>query len=136
MTRKRRGIVIRLLVCVYVDDLIIAYEDDEILAEFKRELTSRIKMKDVGPLRYCLGMHVVQDPQTYSITINQKGFVTDLLTRTGLNDEGVRTRVTPMLQGHRMSKADCPQTPAEEDEMKKEPYSQYRSLVGLSLIHI
>jgi hypothetical protein len=135
MTRMRRGTVIRLIVCVYVDDLIIAYEDDMILEEFKRELTRRIRMKDVGQLQFCLGMHVKQDPRTYSITVNQTGFVQDLLNRTGFNTEGVRTRVTPVLQGSKISKADCPTTPSEESEMRQEPYSQYRSIVG-SLMYL
>ena len=135
MTRDRRGKTIRLIVCVYVDDLIIAYEDQAILDEFRQKIRGEIGMKDVGPLKYCLGMHVRQDSQTFSIKVNQSGFVEDLLSRTGFADEGVRTRVTPVLQGSKMCKADCPQTPAEEEEMKQAPYNQYRSIVG-SLMYL
>jgi hypothetical protein len=55
---------VRLIACVYVDDIVVAYEDDAILQEFKSGLENEIGIKDIGPLKYCLGMHVVQDPIT------------------------------------------------------------------------
>jgi hypothetical protein len=120
---------------VYVDDCITAYKNEAVMENFRAELFSHITMKDVGPLRYCLGMHIVQDQDTYSISVSQRGFVEDLLTRTGHMNDGEETRATPTLQSLKLSLADCPKTTAEIAEMNKAPYSTYRSVVG-SLMYL
>jgi hypothetical protein len=136
LTRTRgNGKPVRLIACVYVDDIVVAYEDDAILQEFKSGLENEIGIKDIGPLKYCLGMHVVQDPITYSVTITQTGFIQDLLDRTGLGGTDVATRVTPAKAGERLSSADCPQDDGERREMLRAPYNRYRSVVG-SLMYL
>jgi transposase InsO family protein len=120
---------------VYVDDCITAYANEDVMENFKKELFSHITMVDVGPLRYCLGMHIVQDPVTYNISVSQRGFVEDLLTRTGHMNEGEGTRATPTLQALKLSPADSPTTNAEIAEMNRAPYNTYRSIVG-SLMYL
>ena len=124
-----------LIVGVYVDDLIVAYGSDEMLNSFKRDLQEYIGMKDVGPLRYCLGIHITQDPESFSVHMDQRGFVTDLLTRTGHMGVNEATRVTPTIAGLRLSLQDCPTTPADIHEMSVAPYNTYRSIVG-SLMYL
>jgi hypothetical protein len=136
MTRTRgNGKVVKLIACVYVDDIVVAYGDDAILREFKLGLENNIRIKDMGQLKYCLGMHVVQDPVTYSVTITQTGFIQDLLDRTGLGSMDVWTRVTPAKPGERLSSADCPQDDGDKREMMRAPYNSYRSIVG-SLMYL
>jgi hypothetical protein len=130
MTRKRGQRTIHLIVCVYVDDLIIAYGDVMILDEFRNALQTHIKMKDMGPLKYCLGMLITQDPVTFTVSVNQSGFVEDLLTRTGHNTPGEATRATPAPAGVKLSKQDCPSTPEDLADMEQPPYNTYRSIVG------
>jgi hypothetical protein len=124
-----------LAVGVYVDDCICGYASDGVLDRFRTELFGHIKMKDVGPLRYCLGMHIVQDPENYNISVTQRGFTEDLLTRTGHMNEGEQTRATPTLHSLKLSPADSPSTPAEVAEMNRAPYNTYRSVVG-SLMYL
>jgi hypothetical protein len=50
----------RLLIGVYVDDLIITGGSKLEIAKFKREMTDRFKMSDLGMLSYYLGMEVSQ----------------------------------------------------------------------------
>ena len=136
MKRKRRGAKDAvLIVCVYVDDLVVAYSDADILAEFKAGLTRRLAIKDVGTLKYCLGMTIEQD-ERFNVTVCQRGFVEELLSRTGFLKETGGTRVTPVpIDGDKLVRADCPQTPEEEREMQTAPYNQYRSIVG-SLMYL
>ena len=48
----------RLLVGVYVDDLIITGSDDGEIARFKGEMMDAFRMSDLGLLRYYLGIEV------------------------------------------------------------------------------
>ena len=84
----------------------------------------------MGKLKYCLGMHVEQDPVTYSVSITQSGFIQDLLERTGYSGTDVRTRKTPAPIGDRLRQVDCPTTEEQRREMQRAPYDAYRSIVG------
>ena len=81
---KRRVVGDCLFVAIYVDDLIIAGSSLSIINTFKEELKSRFKMKDLGPIHYCLGMEVRQDLTEGTITLSQNGYVDSILRRFGL----------------------------------------------------
>jgi hypothetical protein len=120
---------------VYVDDIIVAYSDDAILDQFRRGLQENIGIKDMGRLKYCLGMLVEQDQTDFSVQITQSGFIQDLLERTGLGGDDVRPRRTPAPPGDRLREADCPVSEADKRAMQQPPYDGYRSIVG-SLMYL
>ena len=47
------------IVAVYVDDLIVMSTFREKLMDVKKALSGRFKMKDMGPLHYCLGVRML-----------------------------------------------------------------------------
>jgi transposase InsO family protein len=73
-------------VAIYVDDLIIAGATMPAIDIFKDEMKTRFKMKDLGPIHYCLGMEVRQDLTEGTITLTQSGYVDSILRRFGLLD--------------------------------------------------
>ena len=78
------------VVSIYVDDLILVVDLMEDLQKTKAELSARFKMKDLGQLRYCLG--IVCDVSDGKICINQKPYIDNLVKRFGLSDAcGVST---------------------------------------------
>ena len=56
---------------VYVDDIAFAGSNPEMIAAFKRELSSRFDMKDLGLMRWFLGMHIEQDIVNRTLKITQ-----------------------------------------------------------------
>ena len=141
MTQARgNGKPARLIVCFYVDDLIVAYSDKRILDSFRAALMKKIGIKDIGELKFCLGMHVHQE-QDFTVTINQSGFVKELLGRTNFGAVGTKSRKTPLPlscpDGRKpVSLADCPSTPAEIAICKEHSlYEIYRSVIG-SLMYL
>ena len=52
---------------VYVDDIIIAAQSNEKLAEVKNRLAKRFDIKDMGKLHHFFGMKVKQDESTGSV---------------------------------------------------------------------
>jgi hypothetical protein len=59
--------VSRLLVGVYIDDLIIARNNNIEIASFKQQMSSRFKMSDLGLLSFYLGIEVKQGSDGISL---------------------------------------------------------------------
>lgn len=106
-----------LQVLVYVDDLIVSGSSIEVINEFKAYLSSCFHMKDLGVLKYFLGIEVARSPA--GIYLCQRKYALDIITETGLL--GVRPSSFPVEQNHRLALA--------KDTPFSEP-SRYRRLVG------
>ena len=63
---------------VYVDDIILAENDKEEIARIKQALNHTFKIKDLGNLRYFLGLEVAKSKT--GIMINQRKYAWELLT--------------------------------------------------------
>ena len=50
-----------MIIGVYVDDIIVAGKTEKRVEEFKRALSERFDVKDLGRLHFFLGMKIVQD---------------------------------------------------------------------------
>jgi hypothetical protein len=74
----------RLIVGVYVDDLIIMGESIQEVSLFKSEMKHVFRMSDLGALSYYLGIEVRQDPQ--DIWLCQSSYAMKLLERTGMKN--------------------------------------------------
>ena len=59
-----------LLVAVYVDDLLVTGTSLELIIEFKRGMSARFEMSDLGKLTYYLGIEV--DQHAEGITLKQE----------------------------------------------------------------
>ena len=107
----------RLLVGVYVDDLVITGSDSSDIDMFKLEMQSLFQMSDLGLLSYYLGIEVRQGPS--GIDISQGAYALKLLEKADM--VGCNPVHTPMEPRFKLSKAStAPATDATE----------YRSIVG------
>ncbi|KAI3821225.1 hypothetical protein L1987_08786 [Smallanthus sonchifolius] len=73
---KRRGELITCLI-IYVDDMIITGNDEDDITKLKASLFQEFEMKDLGRLKYFLGIEVLRSKR--GIFICQKKYVLDLL---------------------------------------------------------
>ncbi|CAI7778645.1 unnamed protein product [Closterium sp. NIES-53] len=68
------------MLLVYVDDLIIlSSSSSSLLASFKHALSSRFKLRDLGPLSYYLGFHITRDRTSRTLHLHQSKFITSIL---------------------------------------------------------
>jgi len=95
-------------VTIYVDDLIIAASSQRLIDTFKRELHSVYAMKDLGELKYCLGMEISRDRRKGTITLTQSKYINDVLTRFRLSGDG-KTELCPMQAELKVSQSMSPQ---------------------------
>ena len=101
--------VIRLI--VYVDDLAFAGNDPELIASFKKQLSDEktgFSMKDLGTLRYFLGMHVEQDLVAGTLKLHQRQYIEDMIKRYSQFTKDLKPKPTPSDPDVVLSKADCP----------------------------
>ncbi|PKI36266.1 hypothetical protein CRG98_043343 [Punica granatum] len=83
-------------VLVYVDDLIVVSNNSAHCASFKKYLHQCFRIKDLGPLKYFLGIEVTR--ANSSLFLNQKKYALDILTECGML--GSRPSYVPMEQNH------------------------------------
>ena len=81
-----------LLLAIYVDDILILSNSNDVLSKAKSELHASISMQDMGALHYCLGIQVFQDHSHGHIRISQQSYVESLLTKYNMSTcKGVST---------------------------------------------
>ena len=72
----------KILLIVYVDDIIITGDDKQGIDDLKRYLQNSFRTKDLGKLLYFLGIEVAQSKE--GISLSQRKYVLDILEETGL----------------------------------------------------
>ncbi|KAK2451623.1 putative mitochondrial protein [Trifolium repens] len=102
---------------VYVDDIILAGNDLMEFQRIKHILDSNFKIKDLGVLKYFLGLEIAHSK--LGITISQRKYCLDLLKESGLL--GSKPAITPL----------DPSAKLHQDKSKPyEDVSSYRRLIG------
>jgi len=82
----------RLIVGVYVDDLIITGGDADAVKKFKAQMLRTFRMSDLGLLSYYLGLEVTQGG--HGIILRQSAYATKIPEKAGLAD--CNASATPM----------------------------------------
>lgn len=91
------GLFIALL--VYVDDVIIASNNQGAIADLKSELNKLFKLKDLGDVKYFLGLEIAKS--STGICVSQRKYVLDLLSDFGYL--GCKAASTPMEANVKLS---------------------------------
>ena len=89
------------ILIVYVDDIIVTGNDHEAISELKKRLAQSFEIKDLGPVKYFLGMEVARSSN--GIFVNQRKYVLDLLKETGL--ENCKPAETPLDANQKLALA-------------------------------
>jgi hypothetical protein len=79
MFYRHKGSCITIL-AVYVDDIVITGDDVEEIKSLKKKLGRAFEVKDLGPLRYFLGIEIARSSK--GIVLSQMKYVLDLLAET------------------------------------------------------
>ncbi|GAA0156510.1 transmembrane signal receptor [Lithospermum erythrorhizon] len=108
---------VQLHVLVYLDDLIISGNDSAAISSFKQYLSSCFHMKDLGVLKYFLGVEVARSHE--GIFLSQRKYALDIISEAGLL--GAKLVSFPMEQNH--SLASSTTAPLRDVE-------RYRRLIG------
>ena len=105
-----------IMLVVYVDDIVITESDSKGISSLKSFLQSQFHTKDLGMLRYFLGIEVMRSK--YRIFLSQRKYVLDLLSETEKLE--VKPCSFPMVPGVHLTR---------EGETFENP-KRYRRLIG------
>lgn len=77
-----------ILVCLYVDDTIIAYhkDDEPVWLADKKLLAGKYVLQDIGDCLWILHMAVVRDRTNRTITLTQEQYISDMLERFSMSE--------------------------------------------------
>lgn len=92
MYAKKRNSDDLLLVCLYVDDMLITGSDKLAIEEFKGRMMKEFEMSDLGTLNYFLGLEFVYTSK--GIFLHQRRYVSEVLKRFRM--ENCNEVATPM----------------------------------------
>ncbi|TYK24464.1 Cysteine-rich RLK (receptor-like protein kinase) 8 [Cucumis melo var. makuwa] len=67
---------------VYVDDIVLTGDDRTKISQLKQRMGDEFEIKDLGNLKYFLGMEVTRSKE--GISVSQRKYTLDLLTETGV----------------------------------------------------
>ncbi|WKA11750.1 hypothetical protein VitviT2T_029220 [Vitis vinifera] len=91
--KKQHGKITALI--VYVDDMVVTRNDPEERKTLQNYLSREFEMKDLGPLKYFLGIEVSRSSE--GIFLSQRKYALDLLQETGMS--GCQPVNTPIEEG-------------------------------------
>ncbi|XP_017974435.1 PREDICTED: uncharacterized mitochondrial protein AtMg00810 [Theobroma cacao] len=103
---------------LYVDDILLWSSLKQAADDVKLFLSSHFKLKDLGTVKYFLGLEIARSPEV--ISISQRKYTLDLLEEHGLLS--AKPVSTPIDYNKKLVKA--------QDEEKLINPTDYRQLVG------
>ena len=87
----------KILLMVYVDNIIITGDDKKCIDDLKRYLQNSFRTKDLGKLHYFLGIEVARSKE--GISLSQRKYVLDILEEIGLlGSKPVETPMDPNVK--------------------------------------
>ncbi|XP_070054574.1 uncharacterized mitochondrial protein AtMg00810-like [Nicotiana tomentosiformis] len=123
-TKKQEGNIV--IILIYVDDILITGSCKDLIDEAKQTLYNNFKVKDLGELKYFLGIEVLRSQK--GILLNQKKYALELVLNVGLS--GAKPVSTPLEANTKLTTTEydsltgCTYDPLLED------INSYQKLVG------
>jgi hypothetical protein len=117
--KSDEGIVV---ITIYVDDLIVGGDNEKEVEHVKRLLKQKFDMKDLGELKFFLGIEVIRTPE--GIWLLQRQYALDMLSKYGM--VSYKPISVPLNQNGKLS--------ADAGEVLEDA-TLYRKIVG-SLIYM
>ena len=107
-TLRSKGKSVKLVVLVYMDDIVIAAAEMETIKWFKTALEKCFKLTDLGELKHILGIQVKHNWTTRMIWLDQTAYILALLEKHGMQD--CQPMSTPIAPKKQLSATQSPST--------------------------
>ena len=108
-----------MLIALYVNDLLLAGSDINVITWMKGELNKRFEMKDLGEAKVCIGLEIQRDRTAKTLSLTQTKYASNVLERFRMST--CNHSLTPMEQGR---------TTTISTETDSETNAPYREAVG------
>lgn len=109
---------IRCYILLYVDDLLIVCDDEQMIQTIRGLMKKEFEMTDIGNIDTFLGMHIEHNREKGIIRMSQTQYLTKVLNKFGMND--CKPAATPIEKGIHLS----------NEQKKVDASVPYRELIG------
>jgi len=111
------------MIALYVDDMVIAGSDLELVQDIKNKLSDKYQMSDLGEVNQILGCEVIRDHTLGRIMMIQRLYIKQILKKF-FPDIVLNSVLTPMAVQVYLVRSMCPMSAEEIAYMKNIPYRQ------------
>ncbi|GJW24172.1 retrovirus-related pol polyprotein from transposon TNT 1-94 [Tanacetum coccineum] len=108
-----------IILVLYVDDILLASNNIDLLHESKCFLSRNFDMKDLGEASYVIGIEIHRDRANGKLGLSQKAYIERILNR--FNMQCCSLTLAPVIKGDVFESYQCPKTEVEYKEMKRIP---------------
>ena len=109
------------ILVLYVDDILLACSDKDMLHETKNFLSSNFDMKDLDEASYVLGIEIHRDRSKGVLGLSQKAYFERVLKKYNMHK--CSASPAPIVKGGKFGTFQCPRNQVETDQMKSVPYA-------------
>ena len=106
---------------MYVDDILLASSDVNLLLEMKKFLSSNFDMKDLDEASFVLGIEIHRDRRKKVLGLSEKAYLENILKKYSMH--ACKPSPTPIVKGDRFGEFQCPRNQYEIDQIKAVPYA-------------
>ena len=106
---------------LYVDDILLASSDVNLLLETKKFLSSNFDMKDLGEASFVLGIEIHRDRRKGSLGLSQKAYLEKVLKKYSMH--ACKPSPAPRVKGDSFGEFQCPRNQYEIDRIKAVLYA-------------
>lgn len=124
-SQKKNGHEIAVIL-IYVDDLLLTGNSLQLIQELKDSLHNKFKMKDLGDLKYFLGIEILRSKT--GILLNQRKYALELISDTGLS--GAKPANTPLEVNIKLTTVEHDELLGVTDDCVLKDVTSYQRLVG------
>ncbi|RVW94935.1 Retrovirus-related Pol polyprotein from transposon TNT 1-94 [Vitis vinifera] len=110
-----------IILVLYVDDILLASSDVELLHETKRFLSSKFDMKDLGNASFLLGIQIYRDRSRGIFGLSQKAYIDKVLSIFGMSNCALGDMLVAKVD--KFSLHQCPKNELEKKDMERFPYA-------------
>ncbi|XP_015165095.1 uncharacterized mitochondrial protein AtMg00810-like [Solanum tuberosum] len=114
------------IILVYVDDILITGSSLKLVEETKKSLQQSFKMKDLGELKYFLGIEFVRSNS--GVVMHQRKYALQLISEVGLS--GAKTTGTPMDVNVKLTSKQYDDQTGQNQNEPLADQSAYQKLIG------
>jgi hypothetical protein len=114
-----------IVLSLYVDDILLAGNDKDMIVATKGWLSSNFEMKDMGEADYILGVKIFRDRSKKLLGLLQQTYIKKILECFQMND--CKPIDNPIAKGEKLCLEMCPKT---QDEIKKMARVPYANAIG------
>nr|KYP63408.1 Retrovirus-related Pol polyprotein from transposon TNT 1-94 [Cajanus cajan] len=110
-----------IIIVFYVDDILLASNDYDLLVETRNMLSVSFDMKNLGEASFVLGIKIHRDRFSKFLGLSQKAYIDHILKQ--FNMKHCKPNDVPIAKGDKLCKDQCPKNDIEKRSMENVPYA-------------